>query len=153
MTAPPRGFAEFLRRSLSLLSTHATPAYAEVAKKLGSGVVALEVDGEALSITARQGRIEVIANSHDRTTHAQPRSTAARARTSRRALVALLEGRVDLVQAVWQDAVELQGPLEALLRFYDALRAYFRAAVGCPEFAALLDEYLAPRRVPGAAGD
>jgi hypothetical protein len=67
---------------------------------------------------------------------------AASARGTSSALRAILEGDHTLDSAILADAITLQGSLLQLAAFYETLHAYFNAAVRCPSFAKLLDDYL-----------
>jgi hypothetical protein len=126
-------FSDFLARSLELLALDAPASYAAVASKLGSMRVNIEVDGERLGVQAHAGRLVVGVPSH---------SAAAEAGATRRALVRLLSGDLGLTEAILADEVRLQGALEHLVAFYEALLGYFRGAVASPAFPGLLDAFM-----------
>jgi len=59
-------------------------------------------------------------------------------RTSRAAIVALIDARSTLVESVLADRVELRGKLDDLVAFHDGLVVYLHGAVRAPSFPALL---------------
>lgn len=126
-------FERFLTRSLELLARELPLGYADVAAHLGELRVKIEVDDERLGIVGDGVELTVV-----RTVLAP----AARARGSSPALRSILEGEQTLDEAILADAIFLQGSLPSLAAFYETLVAYFNAAVRCPTFASLLDEYL-----------
>lgn len=127
-------FQIFLSRSLRVLASEADQAYRAVALRLGGRRVAIVVDGERLSVASTLGRLSV------------ERSFApvvAEARASRTVLKQLLDGDRELTDAICADEVALQGELEDLVAFYEALLLYFLGAVRCPSFPDLLREFMA----------
>ena len=127
-------FREFLGRSLQTLEAELPAGYAAVAASLGQRDVQVEVDGERLAICSNGARLVIVDGT------LRP-SALARGTTS--ALRAILEGAHSLESAVLAELIHLQGRLEDLAAFYEALRSYFNAAVRCPSFAQLLADYLA----------
>jgi hypothetical protein len=134
-------FADFLARSLELLAREAPRSYEDVYARLGGRRVGIEVDGEAVSISPRWGKLVPGALVGD---------FSARASASRAVLGRLLAGERDLTQAILDDDVVLIGALEDLTAFYDALIAYFGGAVRCRTFPDLLEEFLADARAARA---
>lgn len=132
MTEP--SFRHFLTRSLATLEAELPSGYAAMALALGRRDVDVEVDGERLAICGN-ARYLAIADAAIKPT--------AQARASSAALRAILDGSYSLESAVLADVIELRGALDDLVAFYEALKAYFNAAVRCPSFAGLLAEYLA----------
>jgi hypothetical protein len=128
-------FERFLRRSLEVLSRELPHGYARVVALLGELRVKIEVDDE---------RLGVVADGRDLSVVPSVLAPSAVARGSAAALRSILEGRQTLDQAILGDAIFLQGSLLSLAAFYETLVAYFNAAVRCPSFAGLLDEYLGP---------
>lgn len=126
-------FSVFLADSLAVLGREAPLAYATVYEKLGGRAVAIEVDGDALAVAPRWGRLERAP---------LPQRVVARASSSHGSLVRLLRGDVDLTRAILDGEVTLLGGLEDLAAFYDALIAYFMGAVRCPSFPELIDRFI-----------
>lgn len=131
-TASPGTFQRFLARSLEVLESELPAGYAAVVERLGSAAVQIEVDGERLGVVGNNGRLRIVSH--------VLRPTAA-ARGTSRALREILEGERTLESAVLAETIDLQGTLVALAAFHETLHAYFNAAVRCPSFAALLDQY------------
>ena len=126
-------FRHFLRRSLEVLEDELPAGYADVASRLGRRAVKIEVDGERLCL---------VGNGVELSLAPTPLHPAASARGTSSALRAILEGDQTLDAAILADAITLQGSLPQLAAFYETLHAYFNAAVRCPSFAKLLDDYL-----------
>lgn len=127
-------FRDFLGRSLQTLEAELPAGYAAVAGCLGERDVQVEVDGERVAICGNGRRLAVVDGSL---------KPAAYARATTGALRAILEGAYSLESAVLAELIHLQGSLEDLVAFYEALKSYFNAAVRCPSFAGLLADYLA----------
>lgn len=125
-------FQQFLRRSLEVLERELPAGYADVASRLGSRAVKIEVDGERLCL---------VGNGVELSLAPTPLHPAASARSTASALRAILEGEHTLDSAILADTITLQGSLPQLAVFYETLHAYFNAAVRCPSFAQLLDDY------------
>ncbi len=122
----------FLRRSLEVLQHELPAGYADVASRLGRRAVKIEVDGERLCLLGNGAELSLAPT---------PLHPAASARGTSSALRAILEGNHTLDSAILADAITLQGSLLQLAAFYETLHAYFNAAVRCPSFAQLLDDY------------
>jgi hypothetical protein len=131
--APDQGrFRHFLRRSLEVLERELPAGYADVASRLGRRAVKIEVDGERLCL---------VGNGVELSLAPTPLHPDASARGTSSALRAILQGEHTLDSAILADAITLQGSLPQLAAFYETLHAYFNAAVRCPSFAQLLDDY------------
>ena len=131
-TDSPDTFQRFLRRSLDVLQRELPAGYAEVATRLGRRAVKIEVDGERLCLMGDGSELSIAPI---------PLRPAASASGTSAALRAILEGKHTLDSAILADAITLQGTLPQLAAFYETLHAYFNAAVRCPSFAQLLDDY------------
>jgi hypothetical protein len=127
------GFFGFLTMSLSLLERELPSAYAGVVSALDCREVSICVDGAEASVRPRGSHLIVAPRRH---------RPCVDATTTRETLRGLLDARWSLAEAVWEHRVLLRGRLEDLVAFCDALDAYFRGAVRCPSFPALLDRYL-----------
>jgi hypothetical protein len=126
-------FGSFLSASLDVLRSEAPGSYRCIYEKLDGRTVAIEVDGERLSITPRWDRLVPCVSTEN---------VAVRASSTRAALVRLLEGELDLTRAILDDDVVLIGALDDLTAFYDGLIAYFMGAIRCPTFPKLLSAFL-----------
>jgi hypothetical protein len=132
-----RSFFHFLRSSLGLLERDLPSGYAVVCARLGKREVAVDVDGEASSLSCDGRRVVVLE---------APRTPVARAVSTRAALTDLLAARTTLLDAALADRVLLVGALSDLIAFHGALVAYFSAAVRCPSFPALLEDFMGGSR-------
>lgn len=136
-------FTSFLVRSLERLRAETPEGYELVCRRLGERCVAIEVDGERLSVTNLGGELEVKWGAH---------RAVATASASKTTLKALLRGEQGLTEAILQDQIQLVGATSDLVAFYEGLLAYFTSAVRSPSFAPLLDEFLGPWATPREAG-
>jgi hypothetical protein len=134
-----RSFRHFLRCSLATLQAELPSGYAAMAEALGRRDVDVDVDGERLAICGNARHLAIADAAINPTAYA---------RASNDALRAILNGSHSLESAVLAELIELRGPLDDLVAFYEALKAYFNAAVRCPSFAGLLAEYLAAAAPP-----
>jgi hypothetical protein len=132
-------FQRFLLRSLEVLKRELPAGYADVASRLGRRAVKIEVDGERLCL---------VGNGVELSLAPTPLHPAASARGTSGALRAILEGSHTLDSAILADTITLQGRLPQLAAFYETLHAYFNAAVRCPSFAQLLDDYFESTSAP-----
>jgi hypothetical protein len=79
---------------------------------------------------------------------AEARAPAVECRTTRRAILDLVDARTTLMAAVVADRVWLRGSVEDLLAFHDGLMVYLGGAVRSPSFPWLLRQFRAA--APGA---
>lgn len=128
------GFGAFLLRSFAVMREQAPHAYGTLCATLARRDVRLEVDGEVtvLRFTA-----------HDATAITRDGRPAIDVRTSRDAILDLIDGRGTLLDAVLADRLLLRGDPDRLLEFHDGLVAYVHGAVRAPSFPGLLREYRA----------
>jgi hypothetical protein len=119
-----------LRRSVGHLADEVPDSYRLVLDKLGTLVVALDVDGELFTLSAGHG-LEVIDGS--------PGTAGAAIATSRAAILDVLDARVGLQEAVEAGTVSVRGSLDDVLRAHDTFLAYVHAAVRAPSQPELLN--------------
>lgn len=112
--------------------------YARIGEMLRDRAVNVRVDGEALGIRFPKGRFAL---------GPPVEYPFIELDSSRRTILDVVDGRLTLEDAVWEERIRLFGSLDALLLFLDALVAYLQGAVRCPSFPWLLDCYR-DRRVP-----
>lgn len=134
-----RAFSDYLASSLAQIGRDVPSVYAHIVRALGGRVIAIEVGGETVSVRETKGRLEVGGRGE----------AEVRAITSRGAIVALVDGRVTLEEAVLRGAVDLFGDVADLLAGLDALVGYVNGAARCPELLGLMDEF---RRDAGEGG-
>jgi hypothetical protein len=101
---------------------------------LGTREVLIEVDGERTAVTSTKSAARV---------EAAPRAPVVECRTTRSAILDMVDARMTLVDAVLSERVWLCGGVEDLLAFHDGLMTYLGGAVRCPSFPWLLREFRA----------
>ena len=123
--------ALLLRRSLAHLASEVPASYRHLAQVLGSLVIELDVDGERFAL--RGGLWPEVLDG--------PAPLAgARVTIPRAAIIAILDAKVALAEAVESDRIAVRGALDDLLRAHDTLIAYVHAAVRAPSAPGLLAE-------------
>jgi hypothetical protein len=137
-------FASFLGRSLDLLRRELPWGHEALCRALSPRVVVITVDGEATGVSCEEAMLRVGAASED---------PAVECRTTRGAILELVDARMTLVDAVCCDRVELRGSVEDLLAFHDGLMVYLGGAVRCPSFPWLLREFRATSSAWGVGGN
>jgi hypothetical protein len=125
-------FDAFLGDSLRILSIEAPEAYREMCRVLLGREVGIEVDGCAVGVLYERERAVLLP---------EPRSPAVDVKTTRDAILALVDARISLVDAALRDALQLRGSPGDLLAFLDGLAAYLHGSVRAPSFPALLRRY------------
>lgn len=123
--------SSLLRRSLEHLQDEVPDSYRLLVAQLGPLVVELDVDGEMFSLRGGT-RLRVSEGA------AQP--AGVRIATSRVTILALLDARAGLGEAVETGTVRVRGPLDGVQRAHDALMAYVHAAVRASSQPALVSE-------------
>jgi len=135
-------FRHFLERSLVTLRSELPHGYALVAARLGRRSVDIGVDGEALAIHGDGATLRVDGVSG---------VASADAGGAMGTMAEILDGTLPLNDAILSGRIHLRGKLDDLAAFFEALQTYFGAAVRCPSFAGLLDDYLAVAEPRAAA--
>jgi hypothetical protein len=125
-------FFRFLEAALGALRVEAPRAYASLIAALAPTGLELRVDGNT--------RFFSVVNGVHRLTGTG--CSAVSLATRRTVLVALLEARRTLVDAVVDDELELRGAPEHVIALDGALTAFFAGAVRSRSLPALLREYL-----------
>ncbi len=124
-------FRDFLEVSLEVLEREVPSAYAGLEGALRDLPLRLEIDGRAMVLAFENGR-HALRGAHD---------APVCLRTSRDAILDLVEGRLGLVEALREERLWLQGEVAALVRVDEALRVYLAGAVRARGFVPLLDDY------------
>jgi hypothetical protein len=127
-----------LERALAIVQEDAPAAYFRVLAELDGLMIALQVDGEAFAVRG------VAAGLHLRAAAAAAGPEAAELRTSRRTIVALIDGELSLLDAVLAGDLALRADAHALDRIARAGRAFAEGALRSRRMRALLDEFRAP---------
>lgn len=127
----PSEFRRFLDRSLAVLAVEVPESYRRIAQTLDSLPMCVVVDGE----------VSVVHFAHGRHVLAVGGSVAGELRTSSPAIVALIDGEIELLDALMSERLYLRGPVDVVVRFERALQAYLAGAVRAPTFPSLLNGY------------
>ncbi|BBX93005.1 SCP-2 sterol transfer family protein [Mycolicibacterium boenickei] len=122
--------SSLLRRSIEHLADEGPDGYRLILQQLGPLVVELDVDGEVFSLSG--GNELRVADGH-------ADAPGVRLRTSRGAILDVLDATVGLGDAVETDMLCVRGALDDVLRAHDTLLAYVHAAVRAPTQPALLN--------------
>jgi len=137
--ATESAFATFLARSLELLLEQSPAHFLAVRRRMRGLSVRIAIDGEAPVRVQLDARPFVGPDAHADIV----------AGVARQHLAALLDGALTIEDAVDDDRLRLQGALDGLLSFLDALEAWIHGAVRCPAFPTLYREFLAGATQPG----
>jgi hypothetical protein len=129
-----RDFFEFMGSALDCLRAEVPVAYVEMGRRLGSRRLRLHVDGSVRVLRWADPRLLL----EDPTQRRWDCELA----VQRPTIEALLEGRMDLVDALLADWLQLRGAPAAVSDAYDALSMFLRGAIRSPSLPALLDDYL-----------
>jgi hypothetical protein len=136
-------FRSFLRRSMQLLRDEQPAAYVAMCRQLAAHGVQLQVGSERVGL--RFATVEV---SFDDAV--QPQICV---RTSKAAVVGVLDAEMSLAEAVLNDKLVVIGALPDLVAFEEALSFYVHGAVRAPSFPLLWREYRnAPEGAQGSEG-
>ncbi|MBI4516544.1 MAG: hypothetical protein HY699_12100 [Deltaproteobacteria bacterium] len=131
MTTEKR-FSDFLAESFAVLRRELPHAYEEMCRRLAPRAVAITVDDDTVCLRfERAAALTVIA-------HQRP---ALSVRTTRAAILALVDAQSTLLEAVLAEQLQLRGHPDDVLGFYDGLMAYLHGAVRAPSFPQLLQSY------------
>jgi hypothetical protein len=133
-SAPEQTFAVFLRRALDLFARELPWAYEAMCKTLAGREVRIHVDPSPLGVRAIGDVLHV---------HLDECSPAVECTASHEAVIALIDARTTLTQAVLDDQISLRGSVDDLLAFHDALMQFVGGAVRSPSFPRLLRDYRA----------
>lgn len=126
------GFGTFLGESLRILAREVPEAYREMCRALVGREVGLQVDDSTVAVLYESERAVLL---HE------PRRPTVDVRTSRDAILALIDARTSFIDAALEEALDLRGTPGDLLAFLDGLTAYLHGSVRAPSFPALLRRY------------
>lgn len=123
-------FVSFLSASLRVLRDECPTAYEMLSVCLDGVLVAIDVDGERITVTGERGTISQVRGDAD-----------IELATHRTVILALIDGHDTLLGSILADRVRLRGRPGELVRTFDALAAYLEGAVRSPSLLDLLDEF------------
>jgi hypothetical protein len=131
-SAPDDRFRTFLARSFDALRREVPDAYARMCRRLASRGVGLRVDDECVAVLFTRDEARIVAD-------ASP--CAVDVRTSRTAVLRVIDARDTLMSAVLADRLVLRGAPRDVLAFHDGLMAYVHGAVRARSFPGLLRQF------------
>jgi len=130
-------FRTFLARSFDALRCEVPEAYARMCRRLVARRVDLRVDDEHVAVVFARDQARIVAE-------ASP--CAVEVRTSRTAVLRVIDARDTLMSAVLADRLVLRGAPRDVLAFHDGLMAYVHGAVRARSFPELLRQFRQRRR-------
>jgi len=141
-SSAPDGVQHLLGRSLEAIRDSVPSQYSAIAAALQDYVVELRIDHETFSVGTQTGVLAVggpAPSAHVRLATASP------------TISSLIDGTLDLIDAVLGERIGLFGSVSQLLSFNDALAAYLHGAVRSSGQDEILRDFrsLAEARVKG----
>jgi hypothetical protein len=136
-SGPEASLRGLLQESFACLEREIPQAYQQVCALLDGLTVGISLDDETVVIDCAGGRERVRVDGGQ---------VSAELCTSRRAVLAVLDGRLSLAEAVLTDAVRVKAPLDTLERLNRALEAYVHGAVRSRAFPGVLARFRARAR-------
>lgn len=124
--------SSLFRRSVQHLADDMPASYRLLVAELGPLVVELDVGGDVFSVHAGGERLQV--------SDGPAQAAKVRVRTSRTAILDLIDAKVGLDEAVETGTVSVRGSLDDVQRTHDTLRAYLHGAVRAASVPTLLSE-------------
>ena len=131
------GFRTFLERSFDALRREVPEAYREMCRRLSVRSIRLDVDAERVAIVFARDDARIVAETD---------SCTVEMRTSRAAILDVIDAKATLMNAVLADRLVLQGAPADVLAFHDGLMAYVHGAVRARSFPELLRQFRQRRR-------
>lgn len=122
-----------MQASLEVMRVECRPAYERLCELLEGRQVQLSVDGEEVILSFAADSIAVL-------TEAKVHPMA-RMSVSRRTILDLVDGVINLQDGIIDGRVALQGGLQQLLLFHEGWLTYLRGAARCPTFPYLLERF------------
>jgi len=149
---PCRTLAEYIARLVALLGEHEPEGLARLRSVIGARLARITLDDESVLVHFSAEQLVVVpANDPDRSTEeaGEARSPAPPARvvdgeggTDRLTTFALLDGRLDVTEAVVTGRLQARGDIENLSRIFHAVEILIDAATRVPSLQRLSAEYL-----------
>jgi hypothetical protein len=128
----PADTSAFIETSLITLRREYPAAYFLLCRQLVSLEVHLLIEDESIPLRFAPDQAILLP---------APEQPDAELRTTRQTILDVIDARLTLDEAIMSDAIHLQGEVEVLRRFHDALITYVSGAVRCPSFPELLTRF------------
>ncbi len=119
-------------RSLDAIRQFVPEQYRSVCDAMGDLAVQLQIDHERFTLQARAGQV-LMGRAFE--------AAAVRLRVASSTIVSLIDGQLELLVSILDDAIALYGSVAQLTRFDDALMAYLHGAVRSPRQSEILREF------------
>jgi hypothetical protein len=130
-------FRTFLARSFDALRREAPEAYTRMCRRLDPRRVDLRVDDERVAVVFARDEARIVPDASPGTVEV---------RTTRTAVLRVIDARDSLMSAVLADRLVLRGAPRDVLAFHDGLMAYVHGAVRARSFPELLRQFRQRRR-------
>lgn len=121
----------FVRRSLAILEHEHPAGYRRLHAALGRRRVELGLDGDPFVLAVAGARIRLEPAASER--------ACAAVELGRATVVSILDGEVELLDAVLADHLHVRGSIAELGELWDATRLYLHGLIRCPSIPPLLD--------------
>lgn len=131
-SGPEASLRVLLQESFDCLEREIPRAYWKMCAALADLSVRVRLDDESVIVS--------FAGAHGRVDTGDGQA-GAELRTSRQAVIAVLDGRLSLADAVLTDAVVVKAPLDTLERLNRGIEVYLHGAVRSRSFPALLKRF------------
>jgi ubiquinone biosynthesis protein UbiJ len=128
----PADTRTFIETSLRTLRREFPAAYDLLCAQLTPLEIHLLIEDESIPLRFRFDQAIILL---------APEQPDAELRTTRQTILDVIDARLTLDEAILTDAIRLQGEVEVLQRFHDALITYVSGAVRCPSFPELLTRF------------
>jgi hypothetical protein len=129
---PSADFFGFLRTSLSRLAAEVPDAHRALAGAMGNLRARLVADGVARTI-----RFDL----SDWTIYAEDSDADLEVSFDREIIMDLIDGRLTMEDAIYQERLRMRGSVETIERFHGALMIYLEALIRTPGAPAMLESY------------
>jgi hypothetical protein len=129
---PPADFFVFLRKSLSCIADEEPDAHRALTAAMGSMRARLVADGVA--------RI-ILFDPPDWKIYAGPSEADLEVAFDRQIIMDLIDGRLTMEDAIYQERLRMRGSVETIERFHGALLIYLEGLIRTPGAAVMLESY------------
>ena len=144
-SASETGFFGFLERALALLVEECPRAHERMLSGLGARRLRLDVDGVTRVLLASEGRCTLWRGAAG--------TPDVEVGLGRPLVLALLDGRTSIRDAVMNDGLSVKGPVEALVAFHDVMEAFVSGLARAISTPRLIEAYRGDRTVSAGASN
>jgi hypothetical protein len=127
---------------------HCDPdAYDRLCHVVGPRSARIQLDKESAIVRMNQQELQVERDSNDGET------VSGEGRTTSATVLALLDGSLEVSEAILNDAIEIKGELEQINRMFQAIEIILDASPRCPELQQLSRAFVEGRRASSVGGN